>query len=66
MAASGGPLDRTKGAGNWLILCLHKLVTTTAADTTEITQTGFNTLMDAIAARGIPVLPINDVVRYYT
>lgn len=63
--AAGGMLDRTLNSGDWLILCLHKIVTGTATATDEISQTDFNTLMDAINSRAIPVFPINDVIRYY-
>lgn len=66
VTASGGMLDRTKGSGDWLILCLHKIVVGSAAAADEISQSDFNTLMDAIASRGIPVLPINEVIAYYS
>ena len=52
-------------SGDWLILCFHKIVTGTPAANDEISQTGFNTVMDAIQSRSIPVLPVSDVLRYY-
>ncbi len=66
VAESGGVLDRCKGSGDWLILCFHEITTGTPADTTVITQTGFNSIMDAIASRSIPVHTIEEVVSYYT
>jgi hypothetical protein len=66
LTAAGGPLDRCQLSGDWLILCFHKLVTGTPATSDEISQTGFNTVMDAINSRSIPVLPVTDALRYYT
>jgi len=66
MTAAGGPLDRCQVNGDWLILCLHQLTTTTPGATTQLLQSDFNTLMDAINSRGIPVLPVGDVVRFYS
>jgi len=66
MTAAGGPLDRCVVNGDWLILCLHQLTTTTPGATTQLLQSDFNTLIDAINSRGIPVLPVGDVVRYYS
>jgi len=65
MTSTGGLLDQCANGG-WLILCLHVITTTTPTDSTQISQTGFNTLMDAIASRGIQVLPVGDVLRYYS
>lgn len=65
LTAAGGPLDRCQVSGDWLILCFHKIVTGTPAANDEISQTGFNTVMDAIQSRSIPVLPVSDVLRYY-
>lgn len=62
MTAAGGPLDRAANGG-WLVLCLHQIITGTPTDTTQISQAGFNQLMDGIAARGIPVRPVSDVLR---
>ncbi|TJZ93211.1 polysaccharide deacetylase family protein [Actinacidiphila oryziradicis] len=66
VTAAGGMLDRCAASGDWLILCLHKLTTGTVTASDQISQTDFNTLMDAIASRGIPVRPINEVISYYT
>jgi hypothetical protein len=66
LTATGGKLDRCLNNGDWLNLCLHKIVTGTPADSTEVSQTGFNTLMDAINSRGIPVITVSDAMRYYS
>ncbi|MGW2932969.1 polysaccharide deacetylase family protein [Streptomyces sp. NPDC001156] len=66
LTTAGGKLDRCLNNGDWLNLCLHKIVTGTPADSTEISQTGFNTLMDAISSRGIPVVTVSEAMRYYS
>jgi hypothetical protein len=66
LTASGGPLDRCQNNGDWLILSFHKIVTGTPAASDECSQTGFNTVMDAINSRGIPVFPLGDVLSYNT
>jgi hypothetical protein len=66
LTATGGKLDRCLNNGDWLNLCLHKIVSGTPADSTEISQTGFNTLMDAISSRGIPVITVSEAMRYYS
>ncbi|MCX4608724.1 polysaccharide deacetylase family protein [Streptomyces mirabilis] len=66
LTATGGKLDRCLNNGDWLNLCLHKIVTGTPADSTEISQTGFNTLMDAINSRGIPVITVSEAMRFYS
>ncbi|MEU7366631.1 polysaccharide deacetylase family protein [Streptomyces hygroscopicus] len=68
MTNVGGKLDRCANNGDWLILAMHDIKPTLGAvtDATQISQAGFNTLMDAIASRGIPVLPVGDVLRYYS
>lgn len=63
LAATGGMLDKVASNGGWLNLVFHRIVTVAPTDPAEITLTDFNTLMDAIAARGIPVMPVSDVVR---
>lgn len=66
LTATGGVLDRCLGDGAWYQICLHKIVTGTASVSTEISQADLQTLMDAIATRGIPVLPVGEVTRYYS
>jgi hypothetical protein len=65
LTAAGGFLDRCQLSGSWLILCLHRVVTGAPADSGQISQTGLSTLLDAISSRGIEVLPVGDVLRYY-
>jgi hypothetical protein len=66
ITAAGGLLDRCQLNGSWLNLCLHQITTGTVTDSTQISQTDFNTLMDGINSRGIPVLPVSDVMRLYS
>jgi hypothetical protein len=49
-----------------LILTFHKLVTGSATLTTECSQADFQSIMDGIASRGIPVLPVGDVMHKAT
>lgn len=65
LTGTGGALDQCV-VGTWLILCFHNIVTTTPTDSTMCTQAGFNTVMSAINSRGIPVLPVGDVLRLYS
>ncbi|MEU1554316.1 polysaccharide deacetylase family protein [Streptomyces scabiei] len=65
LVADGGELDTCKRLGSWLILTLHDITTgSTGGDDGVITQTDFNTLIDAINSYGIPVLPVGDVMRF--
>lgn len=66
LTATGGPLDRCLYNSDWLILTFHQIVTTTPTDSTMVTQSGFQTVMNAISSRGIPVVPVSDAMRYYT
>lgn len=60
----GGELDTCKRLGSWLILTFHAITTdTTDGDDGVITQTDFNTLIDAISSYGIPVRPVGEVMR---
>ncbi|MEU5938878.1 polysaccharide deacetylase family protein [Micromonospora sp. NPDC047548] len=63
LTGAGGMLDKVASNGGWLNLVFHQIVTGAPTDPAEITQTAFNMIMDAIAARGIPVIPVSDVVR---
>jgi hypothetical protein len=49
----------------WGIYVFHKIVTTTPAASTEIAQSDFNAIIDAINSNGVTCLPIGDVLRYY-
>ncbi|WP_367320264.1 polysaccharide deacetylase family protein [Streptomyces sp. HUAS ZL42] len=65
LTAAGGRLDRCAANGDWLILCLHRVVDGAPASSTEISKTGLNTLMKAIADRGIPVVTVAEAMAYY-
>ncbi|WP_329269699.1 polysaccharide deacetylase family protein [Streptomyces sp. NBC_01451] len=66
LTAAGGRLDRCANNGDWLILCLHRIVAGTPASSTEISQAGLDTLMAAISSRGIPVVTVSEAMAYYT
>jgi peptidoglycan/xylan/chitin deacetylase (PgdA/CDA1 family) len=66
LTGSGGALDRCQLDGSWTILTFHEIVAGTAATTNQCSQTDFDSIMDAISARGIPVLPVGDVLRLYS
>lgn len=61
-----GDIDRAKTNRAWLHLVFHKIVTTTPAATSEVTQTDFNTIVDKIVSSGMACLPIADVLAYDT
>jgi peptidoglycan/xylan/chitin deacetylase (PgdA/CDA1 family) len=65
LVATGGLLDRCASDGSWLILTFHQVITGTPSDSTMCTQAGFQTVMTAVSAAGMPVLPVADVIRYY-
>jgi hypothetical protein len=65
LTGAGGTLDRCL-QGDWVILTFHEVVSGTAATTNQCSATDFNSIMDAINSRGIPVLPVGDVLRLYT
>ncbi|MFJ9726605.1 polysaccharide deacetylase family protein [Streptomyces sp. NPDC101209] len=66
LTAAGGRLDRCAHNGDWLILCLHRVVDGTPTASTEIGKAGLGTLMKAIADRGIPVVTVAEAMQYYT
>ena len=66
LTVAGGQLDRCYYDGCWTILCLHQITAGAAGSTTQISQADFDTLMDGIHSRGIPVLPIGSVAKYYS
>jgi hypothetical protein len=63
LTGPGGSLDRCQLDGNWTTLTFHEIVTGSVTTTNQCSQTDFNSIMDAIAARGIRVLPVGDVLR---
>jgi hypothetical protein len=62
----GGRLDRCANSGDWLILCLHKVVEGAPTAATEISKAGLTALMQAIGDRGIPVLTVEEAMATYT
>jgi hypothetical protein len=64
LIAAGGSLDRCL-QGQWLVLTFHDIVTGSVTTSNQCSQTDFNTIMDAINSRGIPVLPVGDVLKNY-
>ncbi|MGW1209855.1 polysaccharide deacetylase family protein [Streptomyces sp. NPDC002499] len=66
LTAAGGRLDRCANSGDWLILCLHRVVDGVPTASTELSKTGLNTLMKAISDRGIPVVTVAEAMEYYT
>lgn len=66
LTGTGGALDRCQLEGSWTILTFHDIVTGSVTTTNQCSQTDFNTIMDAVSSRGIPVLPVGDVYRLYS
>lgn len=66
LTATGGALDRCADDGSWLVLTFHQIVTSGVSGNTQCLQSDFSTLMAAINSRGIPVLPVGDVMRNYS
>ncbi|WSQ12422.1 polysaccharide deacetylase family protein [Streptomyces sp. NBC_01231] len=66
VTGAGGKLDRCANNGDWLILCLHRIVEGAPASSTEIGKAGLTTLMQAIKDRGIPVLTVEEAMASYT
>ncbi|MFI1769209.1 polysaccharide deacetylase family protein [Streptomyces sp. NPDC020800] len=66
LTSPGGRLDRCATNGDWLILCLHRVVAGRPRNSTEISQSGLADLMKAISDRDIPVATVGEVIEYYT
>ncbi|MEV6399980.1 polysaccharide deacetylase family protein [Streptomyces sp. NPDC051907] len=66
LVASGGLLDRCQLAGGWLVLVFHKITAGAATVSTECSETDFRLIMAGINARGIPVVPVSDVMHLYS
>jgi hypothetical protein len=65
VTGAGGRLDRCAGSGDWLILCLHKVVAGAPKTSTEIGTAGLTALMKAIDQRDIPVLTVEEAMAHY-
>ena len=63
VTGDGGVLDRCQRSGGWLILVFHQITASTPDDALGISQAGFDAVMDGIKSRGIPVLPVGDVIQ---
>ena len=66
LTGAGGALDRCQLDGSWTILTFHEITAGAAANANQCSQADFDSIMDAIAARQIPVLPVGDVLRLYS
>lgn len=66
LTGNGGALDRCQLDGSWTILTFHEITAGAASNANQCSQTDFDAIMEAIAARGIPVLPVGDVLRLYS
>ena len=65
VTGKGAKLDRCAQSGDWLILCFHELVVGTPNSSTQISQAGFATVMEAIAERGMPVVTVSEAMKHY-
>ncbi|MHC0431652.1 polysaccharide deacetylase family protein [Streptomyces sp. O3] len=61
----GGALDRCAGSGDWLILCLHRIVEGVPAANTELSTEGLDRLVREIDKRDIEVLTVQEAMAYY-
>lgn len=62
LLATGGMLDKLASNGGWMVLAFHQVTAGTPASTTEISQSDFDDIMDALAAKNITVAPVRDVL----
>lgn len=63
LVGAGGLLDRCQQQGSWLILTFHEFVSGAATDVTQCSAADAQTVMSAISTRGIPVVPVGEVLR---
>ncbi|OJF14221.1 polysaccharide deacetylase family protein [Couchioplanes caeruleus] len=63
LTGPGGLLDRAQLSGGWLILCFHRVVTTTPTNDAECHKDDFAAIMRAINSRGMPVLTVGEVMQ---
>jgi peptidoglycan/xylan/chitin deacetylase (PgdA/CDA1 family) len=61
--ATTGDIDKCKAQKSWLILVFHDIVQTAPTATTQIQNTDFDAIIAAIAAAGVPVRTVADVLR---
>ncbi len=63
VATTEGYIDKAFTYGLWLHIVIHNILTSGASGTTQILQTDFNTIVDYIATKGIPVRTVSEVYR---
>lgn len=56
-------VDRTRTGKGWLILVFHRIVPGVPATSTECSQADFTAIIDDLAADGIPVRTVSDVLQ---
>lgn len=64
ITGAGGDLDRIKANGGVVVLNFHQIVASGPTDTSQILQSDFNSIVDAINSKGIPVLTMGELMRY--
>jgi len=64
ITGAGGDLDKIKASGGVLCLNFHQIVASSPADSSQILQSDFNAIIDAINSKGIPVLTMGELMRY--
>jgi peptidoglycan/xylan/chitin deacetylase (PgdA/CDA1 family) len=66
LTSPGRKLDRCVHNSDWLILAFHEVTAGQPTSSTQISQTGFTTVLDAIAERGIPVVTVTHALAHFT
>jgi peptidoglycan/xylan/chitin deacetylase (PgdA/CDA1 family) len=61
--ATTGEIDKCKANKSWLIMVFHDLTAGAPAATTQCQQSDFDAIVAAIAAAGVPVRTVADVLR---
>jgi peptidoglycan/xylan/chitin deacetylase (PgdA/CDA1 family) len=65
ITAAGGVLDKVAANGTWLNLTFHEVMAGVSTNGMFIGLAAFNSILDGIAARGIEVLPVHEVLSKY-
>jgi peptidoglycan/xylan/chitin deacetylase (PgdA/CDA1 family) len=66
LTAPGAKLDRCAHNSDWLILAFHDITAATPTASTQISRAGFTTVMEAIAAKGIPVVTVSRALERFS
>jgi hypothetical protein len=61
--ATTGDIDKCKAQKSWLILVFHDITAGAAGSTTQCSQADFDSILTAIAAAGVPVMTVADVLK---